>query len=141
MGDVTVLLLDDDDARHDAMRTAFLAAHPSTITVIVDGGGTEAATRACADITALDPEPPLVVAALGRTALTLPAVARSQRAHHRHVVEYVLLDPELPPVTDAWPDSRVVVACDVSAEAFLQARLRGWDLLRPEDVGDWRPPD
>jgi hypothetical protein len=101
----------------------------------------EAATRACADINALAPDESLVVAALGSASLVLPAVSRSQRAQHRRIIEYLLLDPELPPVTDAWPDARVSVICDVGAEASLQARLRGWDLLRPEEIADWQPPD
>jgi hypothetical protein len=136
-----MLLLDDADPRRDHLREAFLALHSATITVPVATGGVEAATRACADINALAPDESLVVAALGSASLVLPAVSRSQRAQHRRIIEYLLLDPELPPVTDAWPDARVSVICDVGAEASLQARLRGWDLLRPEEIADWQPPD
>lgn len=136
-----MLLLDDNDPGHALLREAFLAQHPESITIDVGQGGVEAATRACADINALDLGNRLVVAALGSAALVLPAVSRSQRAQHRHIVEYLLLDPQLPVVTDAWPEARVCVICEVSAEASLQARLRGWDVLRPEEIGDWQRPD
>lgn len=120
---------------------AFLAQHPGTSIVRPEPGSTDIAVRTCAAITALAPTPPLVVAAEGTMARTLPAVARSQAAHHRRVIEYVLLDPELPPVSDTWPDARVTVVCDVDSEASLQARLRGWDVLRPEDLASWSPPE
>lgn len=125
----------------DGLVDEFVAQHPDTAVVRPEPGSTDLAVRTCAAITALQPSPPLVIVAAGSMARTLPAVARSQAAHHRRVVEYVLLDPELPPVSDAWPDARVTVVCGVDSEASLQARLRGWDVLRPEDLPSWSPPE
>ncbi len=71
--------------------------------------------------------------------MCLPAVARSQGAQHRRTEEYVLLDPELPSVSDTWPDARVTVVCDPASDASIQARLRGWDLLEVQDVHQWEP--
>lgn len=136
-----ILLLPDGESRRDGLAGAFMARHPDTSVVTPEPGSTELAVRTCAAITALAPSPPLVVVAEGAMARTLPAVARSQAAHHRRVIEYVLLDPDLPTVSDAWPDARVTVVCGVDSEASLQARLRGWDVLRPEDLPSWSPPE
>jgi hypothetical protein len=89
----------------------------------------------CAAINLLDPQPPLVIVAEGAQALMLPAIALSQRAAHRRVSEYVLIDPDLPPVTDSWPDAPVtVVSSDESSDASIQGRLRGWTVLaQPTD--------
>lgn len=136
-----ILLLADEESRGDGLARAFVTQHPSTALVQPEHGSTDLSVRTCAAITALAPSPPLVVVAEGPMARTLPAVARSQAAHHRRVVEYVLLEPDLPPVSDAWPDARVTVVCGVDSEASLQARLRGWDVLRPEDLESWSPPE
>lgn len=136
-----ILLLPDEESQRGALTGAFVAQHPDTALVRPEPGSTDLAVRTCAAITALEPSPPLVVVAEGAMARTLPSVARSQAAHHRRVIEYVLLDPELPPVSDAWPDARVTVVCGVDAEASLQARLRGWDVLRPEELPSWSPPE
>jgi hypothetical protein len=96
---------------------------------IVPSPGPEAAlaARMCAAITTLAPAPPLVIVAHGPLALLLPAVALSQRACHRSVARYLLIDPELPTVTDSWPDAPVTIVTDNEWVA-TQARLRGWDL-------------
>lgn len=94
------------------------------------------AARVCAAITLVDPRPPLAVVAAGSGALLLPAVARSQHSAHRRVVGYLLIDPELPAVTDVWPDAPVTVVSD-DEWAATQARLRGWDLRVPGDLDDW----
>ena len=86
--------------------------------------------RTCAAITLLDPRPPLVIVAEGALALMLPAIALSQRSVHRRVSEYVLIEPELPPVTDGWPDAPVtLVTDDAASTAARQGSLRGWRLL------------
>lgn len=136
-----MMLLPAEESPADGLVDEFVARHPETVVVQPEAGVTDLAVRTCAAITALQPSPPLVIIAAGSMTRTLPAVARSQAAHHRRVVEYVLLDPELPPVSDAWPDARVTVVCGVDSEASLQARLRGWDVLRPEDLPSWSPPE
>jgi hypothetical protein len=95
-------------------------------------------TRMCAAINVLAPHPPLLVVAHGDLALLLPAVALAQRSAHRRVRGYLLVEPELPPVTDGWPDAPVTIAAS-DAEGWLgvQARLRGWDLIAVSDVPEW----
>ena len=103
-----------------------------TLARITPVPGPEAAlsARMCAAINLLDPQPPLVIVAEGALALLVPAIALSQRAARRRVSEYVLIDPELPPVTDSWPDAPVtLVSSDETSGAAMQARLRGWTLL------------
>lgn len=136
---MTILLLVDDDPRHADLQEAFLVRHPGAITIAPVPGDADVATRTCAAINGATPVPPLVIAATGAAALTLPAVARSQAAQHRRTEEYVLLDPDLPAVTDTWPDARVTVVCDADSDASIQARLRGWDLLELEEVHHWQP--
>ena len=71
-----------------------------------------------------------LVVAEGDLALLLPAVALSQRSAHRRVRDYVLIDPDLPPVSDGWPDAPVtVVTDDVEGLAARQGRLRGWRVI------------
>ena len=89
--------------------------------------------RLCAAINVLRPEPPLVVVAHGSLAATLPAVALSQRSSHRAISRYVLVDPELPTVTESWPDAPVTLVSD-DEWLVTQARLRGWDLVARKDL-------
>lgn len=95
-------------------------------------------TRMCAAIGMLAPQAPLLVVAHGALALLLPAVALAQRSAHRRVRGYLLVEPDLPPVTDGWPDAPVTIAAS-EAEGWLgvQARLRGWDLIDVADVPAW----
>ena len=88
--------------------------------------------RICAAVNLMGPLPPLTIVAHGPLARHLPAVALSQRSSHRPVERYVLIDPELPAVTDSWPDAPVTL---VSADEWLvmQGRLRGWDVVAPGD--------
>ena len=133
-----MILLLMNDPQLPPQAADFLGLHPEAITVIPAPGDADIPTRMCAAINALDPVSPLTISAFGSAALSLPAVARSQRAHHRRVSEYVLLDPEVPAVSDAWPDARVTVICGVDSEASLQARLRGWDVLLPDELAEWQ---
>ena len=106
--------------------------------VPVDGPPEALATRMCAAIAALAPAPPLLIVADGARALLLPAVALAQRSAHRRVSGYLLIDPELPAVTDGWPDAPVTIAAsDPEGWLGVQARLRGWDLISPVDVDGW----
>jgi hypothetical protein len=137
----TVLVLADDDPRCAPWRAALLASVPGAIVVEpVDGPEAALAARTCAAINVLTPDAPLVVVALATAARLLPAVALSQRAAHRRVAEYLLVDPALPPVTEGWPDAPVTVLCDDEAgDASLQGRLRAWTVLSTTALADWRP--
>ena len=96
----------------------------------------------CAAINLLDPPPPLVIVAEGDLALLLPAIALSQRSARRRVSEYVLIDAELPTVTDSWPDAPVTVVTDDSqGAAARQGSLRGWRVLRHEEWAEQQDGD
>jgi hypothetical protein len=136
----TLLLLVDSDGHSDATRS-FLQQHPDTVVVEPLAGESDISVRTCAAINDLHPPSPVVLIAAGGAALLLPAVSRSQNASHRRISEYVLIDPELPVVTNAWPDARITVVCEPTSEASLQARLRGWDVLSPGDLDRWQVPD
>lgn len=106
--------------------------------VPADGPADLLATRMCAAIARLAPVPPLLIVADGDLALLLPAVALAQRSAHRRVDGYLLVDPELPAVTDSWPDAPVTIAAsDPDGWVATQARLRGWDLIPVDDVPGW----
>ena len=98
----------------------------------VPGPDAALSARMCAAISRLAPAPPLTLVAHGPLARLLPAVALSQRSSHRAVERYVLVEPELPPVTDSWPDAPVTL---VSEDDWLvmQGRLRGWEVVSPAD--------
>ena len=98
----------------------------------VPGPESTMSARLCAAINAMNPEPPLVIVAEGALARLLPAIALSQRSSHRRVTEYVLIEPELPAVTDTWPDATVTLVSDDDWLA-MQGRLRGWDVLARVD--------
>ncbi len=136
----TLLVLSAADGITSVART-FLDEHPSALVVQPVPGSSDTGVRMCAAINDLRPSSPLVLVTAGDAALLLPSVARSQHAFHRRISEYVLLDPDLPVVTDAWPDARVTVVCEPTTEASLQARLRGWDVLSPDELAQWQVPD
>jgi hypothetical protein len=107
--------------------------------ITLDAGPGQRSSRTCAAITTLNPTPPLTIVSFGDAALLLPAVAVAQRAAHRRVVEYVLVDPQLPDVTESWPDARVRVFCEATSEAAIPSRLRGWDVEPLSGLPDWLP--
>ncbi len=95
--------------------------------VLPPAGEAPLAARVCAEITRLAPTPPLVIVAVGNLAPLLPAVALAQRAARRQVLAYVLIDPEYPAVSDAWPDARVHVLGSPGVD-LRTAELRGWEI-------------
>lgn len=112
------------------MRELDLLGLPTVVVEAADGPDATLAARTCAAINVIDPPAPLVIASVGERALLLPAVALSQRSNHRSVSQYLLIEPELPPVTDGWPDAPVtIVTDDADSEAARQGRLRGWRVL------------
>ncbi len=137
----TILVLLDSETGADSVAADLLEGHPGARIVLPLDGLGDLGVRTCAAINALAPEDPLVIVTTGTAALLLPAVALSQHASHRRVAEYLLVDPVLPPVSDTWPDARVTLVCEPTTEASLQARLRGWDVLSPDEMGQWQVPD
>ncbi len=135
----TVVLLPTADDRLVGIRGLLLNA-PFTVRNIIaaDGPVATEAARICAAITAAAPDPPLTIVAFGSSAILMPAVALAQRSAHRRVREYVLVEPELPPVSDGWPDAHVTVFSDAEQN---QARLRGWTILPLDSLGEWAPDE
>jgi hypothetical protein len=136
--DGTVIVLPSTDDRHASLMDEFLLGCPSARVIIVDpsAAGSRSARMSVA-ISELAPVPPLTVVAFGVAAQALPQIAVAQRAAHRRVAEYVLVDPVLPTVNDAWPNAPVTVIGEPTSEASLQGRLRGWTVLPTAALLDW----
>lgn len=85
---------------------------------------------------------PIVVVCRGEAARLLPALAFSQRASHRLINGYVIIDGPTPAPAQDWPDAPVwwVLTPDADpelAEKALTARLRGFHVVEtptPTDV-------
>jgi hypothetical protein len=137
----TVLVLAGHEPAAESACAGFLASHSDAIAVDPVPGPPDALfARMCAAITRLAPPPPLVIVAIGSAALALPSVALAQRSAHRRTVEYLLIEPSVPTVSDTWPDAPVTVACDDRADdASVQGRLRGWTVVTTSQLADWRP--
>ena len=136
----TVLALPSHDPSEQRLLSAFVSAQAGVHVVEPVAGPPEAlVARVCASISRAAPADPLVIVAVGTGALMLPGVALSQRSLHRRVAEYVLIEPAIPPVTDAWPDAPVIVLTDAPAgDASTLARLRGWTVLPLDGAAAWR---
>jgi hypothetical protein len=138
VADGTIIVLPSTDDRHTSLMDEFLLGCPSARVIIVDpsAAGSRSARMSVA-ISELAPVPPLSVVSFGAAAQLLPQIAVAQRAAHRRVAEYVLVDPVLPTVSDAWPDAPVTVVCEPTNQAALQGRLRGWTVLPTAALPDW----
>ncbi len=144
MGAATVIVLPGGDPAARSRLRSLVDAPDRTWQILElpadDGPAATHPTRVCAAIAMAAPAAPLVVAAAGDGALLLPAVARAQFAAHRRVEEYLLVRPDLPPVSDTWPDAPVTVVVDDAGDLITSmVRLRGWTLLVGADP--WRPAD
>jgi len=136
----TVLVLPAQQPGYSSGVGAFLNGDVPSRLVRAEAGPVSLAARTCSAISGMAPSAPLTVVAFGDSALLLPAVALAQRTAHRLVVEYVLVDAELPPVTETWPDARVtVVTDDDGSAASVQGRLRGWSVVGHAEFARWRP--
>ena len=131
-----VALPDGDEPDSIARRPGLSSGWP--MREMKPGPGPEAtrAARICAAINEEAPATPITFMAFGAAALLLPPIAMAQRAAHRRVQEYVLVEPEVPPVSEAWPDAPVTVFTD--GERPLAA-LRGWTVLPTADLATWAP--
>lgn len=135
MAEGTVVVLAAGAARSRAVMDALDAAGEGIgLAVPLSGPAATLASRTCAAISALAPTPPLAVVAFGSDALLLPAVALAQRAAHRRVAGYLLVEPALPPGSDTWPDAPVTVLDDA---ADPQVGLRGWTALPLSAAAQW----
>ena len=61
----------------------------------------------CQDLNALMLKDPILFIATGENCLDLPFISSAQRAAHRSVISYALIDPDYPVSTDAWPNAPV----------------------------------
>ncbi|MBC6466863.1 hypothetical protein [Actinomadura alba] len=92
--------------------------------------------RAALEIAAHRPAQPLVLVAHGAAGAVLPKLGAAQRAAHRTVGGYVLVDAEFPEPAELrgdWPDApcgylRTAEPYELEAR---QARLRGWPVREP----------
>ncbi len=135
----TVVVLADGDADQRAARDLVLDRLPGAVAIAPAPGPEHAsAARWCLGIATADPDPPLTIVAFGDVTLLLPAIALAQRAAHRRVIEYVLVDPRLPDVTDSWPDARVTVFTDREGGP---ERLRGWPVRERQAIAEWIPEE
>ena len=139
----TVLVLPDFENRHPALRGALVNADDHAISITPAPGPAAAlSARVCAAITAAAPPAPLTILAFGSSALLLPAIALAQRSAHRRVAEYLLVDPEVPPVTDGWPDAPVTAFLSADQdETGGRARLHGWNVRPITSLEGWTPTD
>ena len=107
-----------------------------------DGPASTFSSRVCAAINAAAPTGRLVAVARGEWAALLPAVAISQRSSRRSIAEYVLVDPVIPTVTDAWPDAPVsMFVTAANAAARRLGALRGWRVEPLAELERWSPAD
>lgn len=123
----------------DANLVARLQEHSVQVVTVqpVDGPADALTTRTCAALRQLDLADPVTVIAAADAALMLPAVARSLRAQGREVCDYVLVEPHLPEVTDAWPDAPVTVYATTGSAAERMAGLRGWSVHGVDELPGW----
>jgi hypothetical protein len=138
----TVLVLPSEDPRHASSLGRFLNGAVAATVVVPEPGAGSRSARTCLAINALAPTAPMTIVAFGEAALALPAVALSQRTAHRLVAGYVLIDGDLPAVTESWPDAPVTaVTDDADSPASLQGRLRGWTVVDHADFDGWQPEE
>lgn len=80
---------------------------------------------------------PIALVAHGDAALLLPTIGFAQRAAHRQVHSYVLLDAPVPTPGQDWPDAPVwwcsgdgpSSSTSEASVTVLQARLRGFEVV------------
>lgn len=120
----------------DADLAARVLEHSAHVTVIhpAPGPARALATRTCAALLTTAVVPPLRIIAVADGADLLPAVARSLRARSVHVLDYVLVEPMIPPVSDTWPDAPVTVYCESGSETARMSDLRGWTVRDLPDL-------
>lgn len=71
---------------------------------------------------------PITLVGIGRFGTLMPRLAFARRAARRPVVEYVLVDCDLPNVSGDWPDApvRYVARSEAFATHAKVAAERGW---------------
>ena len=90
----------------------------------------------CAQLHELDPLGPLVVLAPASSVDFLPAVALAQRAAHRRVAAYYLIDPITDPTGPEWPDAPVHLIQLTGTTTSRLPELRGWQELKLNGIDE-----
>lgn len=130
-----ILVLPEDDQRWRRLIEALLGANECAVLLTTDSA---LATNAV--LHRLQSPPPLVPILLGSAVHQAPAIAVGQRAAHRLIVGYVLVEPSSQPqnqATSEWPDARVLLATleEPGRESVADmARLRNWDQASAPDL-------
>ncbi|MBK9739177.1 MAG: hypothetical protein IPO93_06650 [Actinobacteria bacterium] len=136
----TVLVLSSARTRYELVIASLVDASGPAFVVVPIPGTAPLAARTCAAINAIDPVPPLTIITFEETCTLLPPVAFAQRAAHRRVDEYVLVNPVLPEITDSWPDARMTVFVDdLGCDVARIALLRGWTVRETDHLAEWSP--
>lgn len=117
--------------------TPITSSNPIIPVTPLDGPREALATRTCAALRLLDLVEPVTVISVADACALLPAVARALRAQGRAVADYVLVEPDLPEVSDAWPDAPVIVFAATGSPAARLAVLRGWRVRDPAALTAW----
>lgn len=128
----TILLIDDHP--DDALATDLEAAASCLVHRIPAHGLT--VPMICAEINAIDPVAPLLIACTVADASILPAIALAQRAAHRRIEGYVLIEPIRVATGDNWPEAPVFVTTSLTSPDAVGARLRGWTIVPADTVID-----
>lgn len=127
-----ILLIDADPG--GALAAELEALAPCLVHHVVSTDG--AVPVICASINSLDPVAPLLIATALPDASILTGVALSQRAAHRRVEGYVLIDPVRVTTGDSWPEAPVFVTTSSHAPDSVGAALRGWTVVTAESISD-----
>jgi hypothetical protein len=88
---------------------------------------------ACAMIHQSAPQAPLVFVVAGNLVELLPSISLAQRAAHRSIAGYVLIDPVIGTSLPDWPDAPVLV---ITSDSRIQreASLRQWRVSAEQDL-------
>lgn len=61
----------------------------------------------CQELNSIGMNGPLIFIATAQACRELPVIVSAQKAVHRPVISYALIDPDYPVSTDAWPNAPV----------------------------------
>jgi hypothetical protein len=90
------------------------------------------------ELTAAQPQKPVLLVAFGAAGLLLAALGFAQKASRRPVAGYVVVDGSIPKAGSGdWPDAPVTYISTgqlADNEHVRQAELRGWSIEKSDDV-------
>ena len=110
------------------MRIVFSTAPEPNALEITGATDDELVIKAAQQMLSL--EEPATIVGIGRFGTLMPRLAFARRAARRPVVEYVLVDCDLPLVSGDWPDApvRYIARSEEFATHAKVAADRGWSV-------------